>query len=103
MSNKKIWARIRPFLTNKGIIASNEISLKQGDDVINNEVAEFSNNAYINVVENNTSKKLLSVLDKDNVTFSTAINTILEEYKYHPSVSNIKQHSKPAKCFLFLK
>ena len=30
-------------------------------------------NAYINVLENVAGKKPLSVLDKDNVTFSTAI------------------------------
>ena len=42
-----------------------------------------------------------SVFDKDNFTFSIAINTILEEYKYHPSVLNIKKHSKQAKCFSF--
>ena len=47
MTNRKFWATIRPFLTNKGIIASNEISLKQGDDATNNEVkvTEFLNNA----------------------------------------------------------
>ena len=74
-----------PFLTIKGMITSNKISIKQGDDIINNEgkVAEFFNNTYINVVENTAIKKPLSVLDKDNVTFSTAINTILEGYKYH--------------------
>ena len=72
-------------------------------DVINNErkVAEFLNNAYINFVENTAGKKPLSVLDKDNVTFSTAITTILEEYKYHSSVFNIKKHSRQAKCFSF--
>ena len=77
------------------MITSNEISLKQGDDVINNEgkVAEFLNNAYVNVVENTAGKKPLSVLDKDNATFSIAINTILEEYKYHPSVLNIKKNT----------
>ena len=71
MTNRKFWATIRPFLTNKGMITSNEISLKQGDNIINNEgkVAEFLNNAYINVVENTAGKKPLSVLDKDNVTF----------------------------------
>ena len=92
MTNRKFWATIRPFLTNKGMITSNEIALKQGDDLINNEgkVAELLNYAYINVVENTAGKKPLSVLDKDNVTFSTAINTILEEYKYNPSVLNIK-------------
>ena len=31
--------------------------------------------------------KILCVLDKDNVIFSTAINIILEEYKHHPSVT----------------
>ena len=67
------------------MITNNEISLKQRDDLINNEgkVAEFLNNAYINVVENTAGKKPLSVLDKDNVTFSTAISTILKEYRYH--------------------
>ena len=81
MTNRKFWATIRPLLINKGMITSNEISLKQGDDVINNEgkVTELLNYAYINVVENTAGKKPLSVLDKDNVTFSTAINTILEE------------------------
>lgn len=60
--------------------------LKQGDDVINNKgkVAEFLSNTYINVMENTVGKKPLGVFDKDNVTFSTAINTIL--YKYHPYV-----------------
>ena len=93
MINRKFGATIRPFLTNKGMITSNEISLKQGDEVIKNDgkVAEFFNNAYINVVENTAGKKSLSVLDKDNATFSTAINAILEEYKYHPSVLNIKK------------
>ena len=44
-------------------------------------------------------KKPLSV--QDNVTFSAAINTILEGYKYHPSVLNIRKHSKQAKRFSF--
>ena len=57
---------------------SNEISLKQTYDIINNEgkVPEFLNNAYINVVENTAGKKPLSALDKDNVTFSIAINRL---------------------------
>ena len=63
MTNRKFWATIRPFLINKGMIASNEISLKQGDDVINNEgkVAEFLKNGYINVVENTAGKKPLGL------------------------------------------
>ena len=34
-----------------------------------------------------------------NVTFSAAINIILEEYKYHPSILKIRKHSEQAKCF----
>ena len=47
------------------MITSNEISLKQGNDVINNEgkVEEFFRNAYINVVENTAGKRPVSVLD----------------------------------------
>ena len=85
------------------MITSNEISLKQGDDVINNEgkVVEGLSNGYINVKKIAVGKKPLSVLDKDNATFSAAINVSLEEYKYHPSVLNIKKHFKQAKCFSF--
>ena len=50
-------------------------------------------------MENTVGKKALSVLDKCNVTFSTGINTILEEYKYQPSVLGIRKHSEQAKCF----
>ena len=46
-------------------------------------------------------KKPLSVLDKNNVIFLTAINTILEEYKYHPSVLAIRKHYEQGKCFSF--
>ena len=64
------------------------------------KLQNFLTNVYINVVENTIGKKPLSVLDKDNVTFSTLINTILEEYKY-PSVLNIRKHSEQAKCISF--
>ena len=73
------------------MLTSNEVSLKQGDDVGNNEgkVAEFLNNAYINVVENTASKKPLNV--KNNVTFSVAINTTLENTNITLSVLNIRK------------
>ena len=73
MTKRKFWATTTPFLTNEENVTSNEVSLKQVDDVINNEgkVAEFFSNDYINVLKNAAGKKPLSVLDKDNVTFST--------------------------------
>ena len=69
MTSRIFWAMIRPFLTNKGMVTSNQTLLKQENDVINNEgkVAKFLNNAYINVVENSTGKEPLSVLDEDTL------------------------------------
>ena len=49
-------------------------------------------NAYNNVVENTVGKKPFSVLDKGNVSFWTAVNTILERYKYHQSVLSLKKY-----------
>ena len=94
MTNRKFWATIRPFLTNKGMTRSNEISHKQGGGVVNNEG---------NVLENTAGKKPLSVLHEDNVSISTVINTSLEECKYHPSVSDIRNTLKKQNVFLFLK
>ena len=83
------------------MIKSNEMSLKQWDEVINNEVkvAKFLNNVYINVVEDTVGKKPLNVHDED--TFSTTINTILEEYIYETSVLNIKKDFAQVEYFSF--
>ena len=53
------------------------------------------NNANINAVKNAADKKLISVLDLDNINFSTAI----EKWKSYPSVLNIKKYSEQEKCF----
>lgn len=68
------------------MITSNELDLKQWDDVINVlvKVAEIVNSTYINVVENTARKRPISVLDLGNVNFSIAIDTILEKYKSYP-------------------
>ena len=92
-----LWATIKRFLTNKKMNASNEIVLKQGQDRINDEVkvAEIPNNVYVNVAENTTRKKTVSVVDLGDVKFSPPIDIIFVEpitdtinscfnYKYFP-------------------
>ena len=51
------------------MITSNEIALKQGEDVINDKVkvAEILISAYINIAENTNRKGLVSVFDLDYV------------------------------------
>ena len=76
-----LWITIKRFLTNKKMNASNEIVLKQGQDTINDEVkvAEIPNNVYINVAENTTRKKTVSVVDLEYVKFSPPIDIIFVE------------------------
>ena len=37
MSNKKFWSTVEPFLTNKGCISNDVISVKKDGDLISNE------------------------------------------------------------------
>ena len=53
-------------------------------------------------MENTARKKPLSVLEKDAI-FLMAVNTTLEEYKYHPSVLELEYTMKKRNIFLFLK
>lgn len=38
MTNSKCWTTLKPFLTNEGMITSNELALKQWEDIINDQV-----------------------------------------------------------------
>ena len=73
---------VKPFLINKGMKTSNEIALKQGEDMINDEIK-------IAEILDITRRKSVSVLDLDDVNFSTAPDTILENYKSRASILNI--------------
>ena len=66
---------------------SNEIALKQGEDMINDEIK-------IAEILDITRRKSVSVLDLNDVNFSTAPDTILENYKSRASILNIIQHSE---------
>ena len=37
MSNKKFWSTVKPFLTNKGCISNDFISVDKDGDLISNE------------------------------------------------------------------
>ena len=52
-TNKEFWKIIKPFLTNKGFLSGNEITIIENDEVITEEkiLAEKFNNHYTNIVE----------------------------------------------------
>ena len=52
-TNKSFWNFIKPFMTNKGMVASNDITLIEGKNVITDEyeISQTFNKHYINIVE----------------------------------------------------
>ena len=58
-TNKSFWNFIKPFMTNKGMIASNDTILIEGKNVIKDEyeVSHTFNKHCINIVEKSCSKK----------------------------------------------
>ena len=53
MNNKNFWKVIKPFLTNKGFIDGNEITIVHGDEIISEEkeLDKIFNEHYIKIVE----------------------------------------------------
>ena len=75
----------KPFLKNKEIKTINEIVLKQGEDIINDDVK-------VAEILDITRRKSVSVLGLDDVNFSTTIHTILENFSWS-SILTIRKHS----------
>ena len=65
MSNKKFWSTAKPFLTNKGGISNDFISVEKDGDLISDEkeIVELFNQNYIKVVVNSSGKKPSSLRD----------------------------------------
>ena len=65
MSNKAFWRTVRPFLTNKGILMDNEISLIHNSKTIYDEkqIAKAINHVYNNILEHTTGNKPTSILN----------------------------------------
>ena len=64
------WSAVKLFLTNKGCISNKFISVEKDGDLISNkkELVELFNPNYINIVENSSGKKPLSIGDHLNTS-----------------------------------
>ena len=65
MPNKTFWRTVRPFLTNKGILMDNEISLIHDGKTIYDEkqIAKAINHAYNNILGHITGNKPTGILN----------------------------------------
>ena len=93
MSNKKFWSTVKPFLTNKGGISNDFITVEKDGDPISNEkeIVELFNQNYINIVENSSGKKPSSLGDCLNASQDElTVKEIISLYSNHPSIQKIK-------------
>ena len=121
-TSKTFWNTVRPFITNKGTVSNENITIKaeekqkvkiknknehisiKKDEYINDEniLVEMFNNHYINIVEKTSGKAPDSIgnsslAENDSVT----IDKIIKYYENHPSISKIKNNQNKNKTFEF--
>ena len=92
MSNNSFWRTVRPFLTNKGTLIDNEISLIHNSKTTDDEkkVAETLNHAYINILEHTAGNEPTSDLKDTNIELSSAIDLMINKYETHPSIIKVE-------------
>ena len=96
VSNRAFWNLVKPFLSNKGGLASNDIALVKDNEIVTDDqkLTEIFNDHYINIVEKSSGTKPCNIADTAAVNDDRQIvRLILEKYKNHPSV--LSYHSKP--------
>ena len=92
-NNKSFWKFIKPFLTNKGFIVSNDITLVENDIVATDEKTLTStfNKNYINIVEISSGKPPKIFQKYHFVKANRKYSDILNAYKTHPSIKQIEK------------
>ena len=94
MSNKKFWNTVKPFLTNKGCISNDFISIEKDGELISNEkeLVELFNGNFINIVENTSGTKPSSLGNCSNKScHKMTVKEIISVYSSHPSIKRIQQ------------
>ena len=94
INNNSFWKFIKPFLTNKGFIGSNDITLVENDAVTTDEktLASTFNKHYINIVEISSGKppQNLSKMSHGK-SKQEVLCDILNAYKTNPSIKQIEK------------
>ena len=89
MSNRTFWKTVKPFLTNKGCMTNDDISIEKDGDIVRDEevLVELFNENYINIVEISSGKKPSSLGNcEDSAQDDATVDKIISKYSSHPSV-----------------
>ena len=105
MTNKAFYDIVKPYLTNKGALVNNDITIVKDGKLIseNFEIAESFNRYYVNIIENATGKKPTNIKNQlpIDVTNKEVLRNIVEAYKNHPSILAIKEDFPCQEVFSF--
>ena len=68
MGNKQFWNTVKPFLTFKGFLHNEDISLHIGDKTVTDcyKLAKEFNKYYINIVQNTTGEATIKLQGSNN-------------------------------------
>ena len=103
--NKKFWKNVKPLFTGKSKTMT-KIMLIERDEMITNQdkVSEIMNNYFIDAVQNLDIDKFCCV-DSEEIqsgNIDAQIDSILKNYKLHPSIVMIKNKVKIEEKFSFI-
>ena len=94
ISNRTFWKTVKHFLTNKGCITCDCISIEKDGDIVRDEkvLVEFFNENHINIVEISSGNKPSSFGNcEDSAQDDVTLDKIVSKYSAHPSVQKIKR------------
>ena len=96
--SKKFWSTVKPFLSSKGFIHNDDITIETDNKIIEDEseLAKTFNSHYINIVKSTTGKhptKLGTLASR--ISEKEVVATIIDKFKNHPSIISIKNEFRP--------
>ena len=99
-----LWNRVKPFLTSKGCMSNDFISIKNWDAFIDkeSELVKRFNTHYINIEKKTSGVPLKSYVIDTNST-QEITEGIIRKYKRHPSILKIKNNFNSSNTFDFRK
>ena len=88
-TNKSFWKFVKPFLTNKGFIGHNNVTLNHETKLLPTD--KTFNCYYLNIVEKSSDTKANTFDINYGNTSVKSVKDIVNPYKIHPSITKVKQ------------
>ena len=93
MSNKKFWNTVKPFLTSKGFLHNNNISIDINGYIVKDaqKLTKEFNSYYVSIAKITSGKPPMKLQNNlDYINDSLITKPIIEKYKNHPSIKAIQ-------------